>query len=67
MGYSANEQRYSTMVYNRCGKSGIKLPAISLGLWQNYGAVNDFENIRNMIHRAFDLGITHFDYRCEQG
>jgi L-glyceraldehyde 3-phosphate reductase len=67
MGYQANEQRYSTMVYNRCGKSGIKLPAISLGLWQNYGAVKDIENIRNMIHRAFDLGITHFDLANNYG
>ena len=55
------------MVYNRCGKSGIKLPAISLGLWLNFGSVDDFENGRSMIRRAFDRGITHFDLANNYG
>ncbi len=55
------------MPYNRCGKSGLKLPAISLGLWHNFGDVDDFENSRTMIHRAFDLGITHFDLANNYG
>ncbi|OQY05429.1 MAG: hypothetical protein B6I25_05625 [Planctomycetales bacterium 4572_13] len=49
------------MQYNRCGDSGLKLPAISLGLWHNFGNVDDFDNARRMIHTAFDNGITHFD------
>jgi L-glyceraldehyde 3-phosphate reductase len=55
------------MVYRRCGKSGIKLPAISLGLWHNFGGVDSFENARSMVHRAFDLGITHFDLANNYG
>jgi L-glyceraldehyde 3-phosphate reductase len=55
------------MVYNRCGKSGIQLPAISLGLWHNFGSVDDFENGRNIIRRAFDRGITHFDLANNYG
>ncbi|MFQ5637429.1 MAG: aldo/keto reductase, partial [bacterium] len=55
------------MRYNRCGKSGLKLPAISLGLWHNWGGVDIFENGRKMIHRAFDLGITHFDLANNYG
>jgi L-glyceraldehyde 3-phosphate reductase len=55
------------MMYNRCGRSGLKLPAISLGLWHNFGGVDDFENARVMIHRAFDLGITHFDLANNYG
>jgi L-glyceraldehyde 3-phosphate reductase len=55
------------MSYNRCGRSGLKLPAISLGLWHNFGGVDDFENARAMIHRAFDLGITHFDLANNYG
>lgn len=55
------ENRYASMPYNRCGRSGLKLPAISLGLWHNFGAVDSFENARAMVRRAFDLGITHFD------
>jgi L-glyceraldehyde 3-phosphate reductase len=55
------------MRYNRCGRSGLKLPAISLGLWHNFGGVDDFENARAMIHRAFDLGITHFDLANNYG
>ena len=61
------ENRYEQMVYNRCGKSGIKLPAISLGLWQNFGGVNVFENCHKMVKRAFDAGITHFDLANNYG
>lgn len=67
MSYIANEKRYDTMIYNRCGKSGLKLPAISLGLWHNFGGVDIYENSRNMITRAFDLGITHFDLANNYG
>ncbi|MDP2816074.1 MAG: aldo/keto reductase, partial [Rectinemataceae bacterium] len=59
--YQPSESRYDTMKYNRCGKSGLKLPAISLGLWHNFGDPDSFDNARAMVRRAFDLGITHFD------
>ena len=65
--YSANEKRYDTMQYRRCGLSGVRLPAISLGLWHNFGGVDDFENSRAMVRRAFDLGITHFDLANNYG
>ena len=65
--YLANEQRYDTMQYRRCGRSGIRLPAISLGLWHNFGGVDTFENGRAMLRRAFDLGITHFDLANNYG
>ena len=65
--YLANEKRYDTMQYRRCGRSGIRLPAISLGLWHNFGGVDDFENSRAMVRRAFDLGITHFDLANNYG
>ena len=65
--YIANEQRYDTMQYRRCGKSGLRLPAISLGLWHNFGGVDVFENGRAMVRRAFDLGITHFDLANNYG
>ncbi len=55
------------MQYNRCGRSGLKLPAVSLGLWHNFGGVDDFDNARAMIHRAFDLGITHIDVANNYG
>jgi len=55
------------MLYNRCGKSGVLLPAISLGLWHNFGSVDDFENGRSIIRRAFDRGITHFDLANNYG
>jgi L-glyceraldehyde 3-phosphate reductase len=67
MGYQAYKTRYDTMKYNRCGKSGLKLPAISLGLWHNFGGVDNFENGRAMLRRAFDLGITHFDLANNYG
>ncbi|HYW94805.1 MAG TPA: aldo/keto reductase, partial [Bacteroidales bacterium] len=59
--------RYENMTYNRCGKSGLKLPAISLGLWHNFGGVDTFENGRNIIRHAFDSGITHFDLANNYG
>jgi L-glyceraldehyde 3-phosphate reductase len=65
--YIANEQRYDTMQYRRCGRSGLLLPAISLGLWHNFGGVDVFENSRAMVRRAFDLGITHFDLANNYG
>jgi L-glyceraldehyde 3-phosphate reductase len=61
MNYLPANDRYDSMKYNRCGKSGLKLPAISLGLWHNFGGVDTLENARDMLRRAFDLGITHFD------
>lgn len=67
MTYIANEHRYDTMKYNRVGRSGLKLPAISLGLWHNFGGINSFENGRDMIRTAFDLGITHFDLANNYG
>lgn len=65
--YIANDKRYEKMPYRRCGKSGLKLPAVSLGLWQNFGHKGNFENMVNMIHTAFDLGITHFDLANNYG
>lgn len=67
MVYIADEKRYEKMKYNRCGNSGLKLPAISLGLWHNFGDVDKFENSRAIIKRAFDLGITHFDLANNYG
>ncbi|MFA7231372.1 MAG: L-glyceraldehyde 3-phosphate reductase [Victivallaceae bacterium] len=61
------EDRYDNMKYNRCGRSGLKLPALSLGLWHNFGDMTTFDNARNMLHRAFDLGITHFDLANNYG
>lgn len=65
--YTPNEKRYEKMVYNRCGKSGLKLPAVSLGLWQNFGYLDSFANMENMVRTAFDLGITHFDLANNYG
>lgn len=65
--YTANEHRYDKMVYNRCGKSGLKLPAVSLGLWQNFGFGSAFSNVEEMCRTAFDLGITHFDLANNYG
>lgn len=67
MSYLASEQRYDNMTYNRSGASGLKLPAISLGLWHNFGGINVPENSRAMLLRAFDLGITHFDLANNYG
>ncbi len=65
--FVANENRYETMKYNRCGTSGLMLPAVSLGLWQNFGHKGCFANMENMIHTAFNLGITHFDLANNYG
>jgi len=65
--YKASDTRYDSMTYNRCGRSGIQLPAISLGLWHNFGDVDDPANMRAMLRRAFDLGITHFDLANNYG
>jgi L-glyceraldehyde 3-phosphate reductase len=65
--YLAANDRYKNMSYRRCGKSGLKLPALSLGLWQNFGAVDSHQNAKNMLHRAFDLGINHFDLANNYG
>lgn len=67
MTYSADNERYSKMIYARCGRSGLKLPLISLGLWHNFGGVYVFENSREMILNSFDLGITHFDLANNYG
>ena len=67
MSSKPSPSRYDTMRYNRCGRSGLKLPAISLGLWHNFGGVDTLENARAMIHRAFDLGITQFDLANNYG
>jgi L-glyceraldehyde 3-phosphate reductase len=67
MNYAPIETRYDSMRYNRCGRSGLKLPAISLGLWHNFGGVDVLENCRAMLHKAFDLGITHFDLANNYG
>lgn len=65
--YTASDKRYETMIYNRCGASGLKLPAISLGLWQNFGFDTPFSRVEAMCHTAFDLGITHFDLANNYG
>ncbi|MDR6550511.1 L-glyceraldehyde 3-phosphate reductase [Paenibacillus qinlingensis] len=67
MTYSASSSRYEAMTYTRSGRSGLKLPAISLGLWHNFGGIDTFENGRTMLKRAFDLGITHFDLANNYG
>lgn len=65
--YKANDNRYEKMIYNRCGKSGLKLSAISLGFWQNFGYQDNLANMEQMCHTAFDLGITHFDLANNYG
>ena len=67
MSYLAASNRYDQMKYNRCGKSGLLLPAISLGLWHNFGEEDDFATCRAIIQKAFDLGITHFDLANNYG
>lgn len=67
MTYLPAENRYDTMLYNRCGRSGVKLPAVSLGLWHNFGGVDVFENGREIVCRAFDRGVTHFDLANNYG
>ena len=65
--YLPKEKRYNSMKYNRCGRSGLKLPAIALGLWHNFGGVDSLENARAMLRHAFDIGITHFDLANNYG
>ena len=67
MAYTALNERYDKMKYNKCGESGLKLPSVSLGLWHNFGANDDFENMRAMCFTAFDNGITHFDIANNYG
>ena len=67
MGYIASKARYDSMKYKKCGESGLKLPAVSLGLWHNFGANDDYENMRAMCFTAFDNGITHFDIANNYG
>ncbi|MBK9933178.1 MAG: L-glyceraldehyde 3-phosphate reductase [Cytophagaceae bacterium] len=67
MMYLADEQRYDKINYRRCGKSGLKLPEISLGLWHNFGGVDTFENYRAILRTAFDHGVTHFDLANNYG
>jgi L-glyceraldehyde 3-phosphate reductase len=67
MVYQANKNRYQEMQYQRCGNSGLKLPAISLGLWHNFGSVDSYENMKNLIFHSFNLGITHFDLANNYG
>ena len=67
MNNNISADRYQKMKYNRCGNSGLKLPAISLGLWHNFGHVNDYENSKELIHTAFNNGITHFDLANNYG
>jgi len=67
MSYTAYANRYDSMQYRRCGRSGLKLPTISLGLWHNFGAIDDYEKCRTIIHTAFDNGITHFDLANNYG
>ena len=67
MNFTASKNRYDEMIYRRCGLSGIKLPAISLGLWHNFGDVDDFNNAREILLKAFNAGITHFDLANNYG
>lgn len=65
--FKADDNRYDNMVYRRCGKSGLKLSAVSLGLWKNFSTSDNFENMEKMIHTAFNLGIVHFDLANNYG
>lgn len=67
MSYEANAKRYDGAPFRRTGRSGILLPAISLGLWQNFGGVHVFETARAVVRRAFDRGVTHFDLANNYG
>jgi L-glyceraldehyde 3-phosphate reductase len=67
LAYQPSSHRYDAMPYNRCGRSGLTLPAIALGLWHNFGGIDDYATARAMAHRAFDLGITHFDLANNYG
>ena len=65
--YLPSESRYDDAPYNRCGRSGLKLPAVSLGLWHNFGGVDTYENGPTIVRRAFDRGVTHFDLANNYG
>jgi L-glyceraldehyde 3-phosphate reductase len=65
--FTSQKNRYDTIHYNRCGQSGLKLPAVSLGFWHNFGSIDSLKNARTMMRRAFDLGITHFDLANNYG
>ncbi|AKG72369.1 TPA: L-glyceraldehyde 3-phosphate reductase [Serratia fonticola] len=67
MVYQAEPARYQNMEYRRCGRSGLQLPAVSLGMWHNFGDSTLYDNARSLVHRAFDLGITHFDLANNYG
>ncbi|WBA43209.1 L-glyceraldehyde 3-phosphate reductase [Hymenobacter canadensis] len=67
MPYQPSPSRYADMPYRRCGRSGLKLPAVSLGLWHNFGDVDVLQNFRAILHRAFDSGVTHFDLANNYG
>jgi len=67
MAHTASQNRYDSTTYRRCGRSGVKLPPISLGLWHNFGGVDNFANGRAVVLRAFDLGVTHFDLANNYG
>jgi L-glyceraldehyde 3-phosphate reductase len=67
MAYKANENRYDRFAYVRCGRSGLNLPPVSLGLWHNFGGVDDYQNSRDMLLKSFDMGITHFDLANNYG
>lgn len=67
MSFQAEPSRYQDMIYRRCGKSGLDLPVISLGLWHNFGAIDDYENAKKCVHLAFDKGITHMDLANNYG
>ena len=67
MNYTASPQRYQEMEFRRCGKSGLKLPALSLGLWHNFGGIDNFENARTILKLAFDSGVTHIDLANNYG
>ena len=67
MPYQAADQRYMRSIYRRTGRSGLLLPAVSLGLWHNFGGIDPLENSRAMVLRAFDLGVTHFDLANNYG
>ncbi len=67
MSYTANENRYDEMTYRNCGKSGLKLPLLLLGLWHNFGTNDDYNNMKNMCFAAFDRGVTHFDLANNYG
>ena len=67
MNYTPDTRRYENIEYRKCGESGLKLPAVSLGLWHNFGENADFENMRDMCVTAFDNGITHFDLANNYG